>query len=57
MSLSAISRWITAEQDLEEKAIKYHSALNLNAQDELMQLRKEREILNKAAVFFAKQAE
>lgn len=64
VSLSAMSRWVKAEQGPEEKATKNHSALNLTAHDELLQLRKEneqlrmeREILKKAAVFFAKEAE
>jgi len=64
VSLSAISRWVKAEKGPEEKTIKNHSALNLSAHDELIHLRKEneqlrmeREILKKAAVFFAKEAE
>jgi len=64
VSLSAISRWVKAEKDPDEKMIKNNSALNLSAHDELIHLRKEneqlrmeREILKKAAVFFAKEAE
>jgi len=64
VSLSAIRRWVKAEKGPDEKATKNHYALNLNAQNELLQLRKEveqlrmeREILKKAAVFFAKEAE
>jgi len=64
VSLSAIRRWVKAEKGSEEKTIKNNSSLNLSAHDELLQLRKEnkqlrmeREILKKAAVFFAKEAE
>lgn len=63
-ALSAISHWAKAEKGSEEKTIKNHSALNLSAHDELIHLRKEneqlrmeREILKKAAVFFAKETE
>ncbi len=64
VSLSAIRRWVKAEKGPEEKTIKNNSSLNLSGHDELLQLRKEnkqlrmeREILKKAAVFFAKEAE
>ncbi len=40
-----MSRWVKAEQGPDKKATKNHSALNLNAQDELLQLRKENEQL------------
>jgi len=64
VSLSAIRRWVKAEKGPEEESVKNGPTLNLNAQDELLRLRKEnkqlrmeREILKKAAVFFAKEAE
>jgi transposase len=65
ISLSALGRWVRAErkptsQDSTAKKL----GLNLADQDELTRLRKEneqlrmeREILKKAAVFFAKEAE
>lgn len=64
VSLSAIGRWVRAERGsanvLNEKKI----PLNLTEQAELVRLRKEneelrmeREILKKAAVFFAKEVE
>jgi len=64
VSLSTISRWVKAEKGPEEKIIKNYSALNLNTHNELTrlrkeneQLRRERELLKKAALFFAKEAE
>lgn len=64
VSLSAIRRWVKAEKGPEDKANKNPSTLKLSAHDELLQLRKEneqlrmeREILKKAAVFFAKEGE
>ena len=64
VSLSAIRRWVKAEKGPEDKANKSPSTLKLSAHDELLQLRKEneqlrmeREILKKAAVFFAKEGE
>lgn len=64
VSLSALSRWVKAEQGPEDVTSKNNVVLNLTAHDELIQLRKEneqlrmeREILKKAAVFFAKEAE
>ena len=64
ISLIAISRWVKAEKGPEEKTIKNYSALNLSAHDELTHLRKEneplrreRELLKKAAVFFVQEAE
>ena len=65
VSLSALGRWVGAERTPtgSEPTIK-KSALNLAEHDELIGLRKEierlkmeREILKKAAVFFAKEAE
>jgi len=66
ISLSALGRWVRAERGLatsvsaEKKAV----LLNLTDQTELRRLRKEneqlrmeREILKKAAVFFAKEVE
>jgi transposase len=59
ISLSAIGRWVRAEQ---ESIAPKKKVLNLTDQGELTQLRKEveqlrmeREILKKAAVFFAKE--
>ena len=65
VSLSALSRWVKAEQGPEGVSIgRNHSTLNLTEHDELIKLRKEngqlrmeREILKKAAVFFAKETE
>jgi transposase len=65
ISQSALGRWVRAERKPsgKESATK-KSCLNLADQDELIRLRKEneqlrmeREILKKAAVFFAKEAE
>ncbi len=65
ISLSALSRWVKIEKGgTQDTADNDHSTLNLNTHAELVQLRKEneqlrmeREILKKAAVFFAKEAE
>jgi transposase len=61
VSLSALNRWIRAERG---GVTNTGSILNLTAHDELIQLRKEnarlkleREILKKAAVFFAQETE
>ena len=65
ISLSALGRWVRAERPAtkDEPLLKKNS-LNLAHQDELVKLRKEnerlrmeREILKKAAVFFAKETE
>ncbi len=55
---------VKAEKGPEEKTIKNYFALNLSAHDELTHLRKEneplrreRELLKKAAVFFVQEAE
>jgi transposase len=65
ISLSALGRWVRAERkpSANESVMKKPS-LNLTEQEELIRLRKEneqlrmeREILKKAAVFFAKEAE
>ena len=62
ISLSAIGRWVRAEQGSISPAATKKSVLNLTDQGELTRLRKEveqlrmeREILKKAAVFFAKE--
>ena len=62
ISLSAIGRWVRAEQGLVSPSATKKSVLNLIDQGELTRLRKEvdqlrmeREILKKAAVFFAKE--
>ena len=59
ISLSALNRWIRAERGGAERS---SSVINLSEHDELIQLRKEnarlkleREILKKAAVFFAQE--
>ena len=59
VSLSALNRWIRAERG---GAAHNKTVLNLSEHDELIQLRKEnarlkleREILKKAAVFFAQE--
>ncbi len=64
VSLSAIGRWVRAERGTEAQPNSKQAQLNLSEQDELNQLRKEnealrmeREILKKAAVFFAKEVE
>jgi len=62
ISLSAIGRWVRAEKGPITPLATKKSVLNLTDQGELTQLRKEiehlrmeREILKKAAVFFAKE--
>jgi transposase len=65
ISLSALGRWVRTERPAKnQESGKIKSNLSLADQDELMRLRKEneqlrmeREILKKAAVFFAKEAE
>ena len=62
VSLSAIGRWVRAEQKPTTASATKKKVLNLTDQDELTHLRKEveqlrmeRDILKKAAVFFAKE--
>ena len=62
ISLSAIGRWVRAEQGSIAPSATKKSVMNLTDQGELTRLRKEveqlrmeREILKKAAVFFAKE--
>ncbi len=64
VSLSAIGRWVRAERSPAIESGDKNSAINLTGQAELVRLRKEveelrmeREILKKAAVFFAKEVE
>ncbi|MEA3484146.1 MAG: transposase [Pseudomonadota bacterium] len=64
ISLSAIGRWVRTERGLATVTSEASSVLNLSGQAELRrlreeneQLRMEREILKKAAVFFAKEIE
>lgn len=64
ISLSAIGRWVRAERGTATASTAKKAVLPLNDQAELIRLRKEnerlrmeREILKKAAVFFAKEAE
>ena len=64
VSLSAIGRWVRAERGPATASTGKPSVLNLTDQAELIRLRKEneqlrmeREILKKAAVFFAKEVE
>jgi transposase len=64
ISLSALGRWVRAEQGPVAVSTLKRAVLNLSDQDELTRLRKEnerlrmeREILKKAAVFFAKEVE
>jgi transposase len=64
ISLSALGRWVRAERGPTSVSTEKKSVLNLTDQTELIRLRKEneqlrmeREILKKAAVFFAKEVE
>jgi transposase len=64
ISLSAIGRWSRAERGPATASTTKAAALNLTGQAELLRLRKEneqlrmeREILKKAAVFFAEEVE
>ena len=64
VSLSAIGRWVRAERSPAIETEVKNLQLNLSGQTELIRLRKEidelrmeREILKKAAVFFAKEIE
>ncbi len=64
ISSSALGRWVRAEQASASPSGAKKPALKLAEHDELLRLRKEnerlrleREILKKAAVFFAKEAE
>ena len=65
ISLSALGRWVRAERKpLSPDLVTRKVAINLTDHDELVRLRKEneqlrmeREILKKAAVFLAKEAE
>ena len=62
VSLSSIGRWVMAERGSVTSTLIKKKVFNLREQDELKQLRKEveqlrmeRDILKKAAVFFAKE--
>lgn len=64
ISLSAISRWARAEKGETISSASLPGSLTLAERDELIRLRKqnanllmEKEILKKAAVFFAKESE
>jgi transposase len=64
ISLSALGRWVRAERGPANISAEKKPVLNLSDQSELIRLRKEneqlrmeREILKKAAVFFAKEVE
>ena len=64
ISTSALGRWVRAEQGTPIKATMKGARPNLDEHAELLKLRKEneqlrmeREILKKAAVFFAKEVE
>ena len=64
VSISALGRWVRAEQGTPIKSAVKGSKPNLDEHAELIKLRKEneqlrmeREILKKAAVFFAKEVE
>jgi transposase len=64
ISLSAIGRWVRAERGAASVSTAKKTVLPLNDHAELLRLRKEnerlrmeREILKKAAVFFAREAE
>ena len=61
-SKSALSRWVRAEQGPTKESTGKSASINLDSHAELQklrkeneQLRREREILKKAAVFFAKE--
>ena len=62
ISKSALSRWVRAEQGPTKVSTGKSASINLDSHAELLKLRKEnqqlrmeREILKKAAVFFAKE--
>lgn len=62
VSLSALGRWVRAERNAGTDSAGQRPTLNLGEQDELIRLREEnerlrmeREILKKAAAFFAKE--
>ena len=62
ISKSALSRWVRAEQGPTQGSTRKSASINLDSHAELQKLRKEneqlrmeREILKKAAVFFAKE--
>jgi transposase len=64
VSLSAITRWVQAESGTQARPGTKQESLNLSERNELEMLRKEnakllmeKEILKKAAVFFAKESE
>lgn len=64
ISLSALGRWVRAERGPASVSTQKKAVLNLTDPTELIRLRKEnerlrreREILKKAAVFFAKEVE
>jgi len=64
ISLSAITRWVKAESGSQARPGTKQESLNLSERNELDMLRKEnakllmeKEILKKAAVFFAKESE
>jgi transposase len=64
ISLSAIGRWVRAERGTSKGSTGKQANITLNDHAELVRLRKEneqlrmeREILKKAAVFFAKEVE
>ncbi|MGC3833792.1 transposase [Moritella viscosa] len=64
VSLSAITRWVQAENGTQARPGTKQEGLNLSERNELEILRKEnakllmeKEILKKAAVFFAKESE
>ena len=64
VSKSAIGRWVRAEQGMSKKSPGNGNTVTLDEHAEILRLRKEneqlrmeREILKKAAVFFAKEVE
>lgn len=64
VSLSAMTRWVKAQSGIQAKPGTKQEGLNLSERNELEMLRKqnakllmEKEILKKAAVFFAKESE